>query len=1370
MNVELADLTDLSQWAGRVGSRPDLPILLRKLILATTGADYFRAPGGDAVGDPGWDIVLDSPTATSPWLPDGASRWEGGVSDNIEKKAQSDFTKRTAKTAKAEQETQTFVFFTPRAWDQDEKDAWIERRKKQATAYWADVRVIDGTDVITWLETQPAVHIWLSEKMGHQPTGVEPLDRWWERWSSETSPPLPPALLTAGREEAARDLVTALRGPAAVHVVATQSRVESTAFVSAALQLEAGAPVEVPTTSEAPTTPEAPGEETVDHAKPTAGTDAAPSDTVTGTQGETPDAAHYAGLVLVGGPLYNVAVLVHTAAAWARLSVHPGSLILIPTYDSPDTGLATAAGHHVVLPLSSTTQHQTTRAGSADALPRIGSDAGREALKESGVDTFRADEIARGARMNLTGLRRRLSRVPLLQDPPWSSGDQAAALVPLLLAGAWGEANQADLTRLQELTGSGWRTLSRSLQSVVNIEDAPMRVEAGKWQFTDVVDAWHLLAPQLTALDLKELPGLVDMVLAEPDPTLGLEPKDRWLAGTRGIAREHSAGLRAGVANAIALLGSVVGDDLMQDGLTGQDHADLAVRRLLSSDDPQHWLSIADLLPDLAEGSPTEFLSAVERITAGEAPAASALFEHDAENSLFWSSRHVHMLWALELLTFSKRYASRALLVLARLTEVDHGGSSLNRPLNSLSETLDIVFPKGVVDPTFRTETLDLIRDRFPDVAWSLLTDLVPNSTSHVVLARTPPQWRDWQPQSDRPATVPQIIEAIDDLARRLVEGMGRDAAKITAVVPLLQDLPPTGAEAFARSVIGSGPDLAPAERETIAAALAELITNHREFPDARWVLPVTTLDLLEGVATGLDPACLAVSATEWFTFWPRPKGVDDDDPARDKIIDDNRRALVATTLGSGGLGAVVALAESSEASYVVGQVLAQNDVTHDQAIVEMLDAEGPRGHFARAYVNARATASGTQWVTEQLELVPETSRAKLLVTCPVTPELIGIVDSSNESVRQTYWEEAPIGPIPETVAADYIMRLLDADRPWTAIAVIARLRRDIDDIDDHTLVSVLAAPMQGTTQEIADWVRDLDYPLGRILDTLFDRGVDVGVLARMEFFYLPFTNRSHTPRALHRALETQPQTYVDLVTAVYRSDKEAGQAELGANPDALEGSATDQAADNDEQATDTADQDHGDEHTEDQGSPGTPDAPQGAQTSEPGDAEQAPPTTRDPRITEIAYTALKGWPGLPSADKEGIAVETDLDKWIDDTLALLEAAGRSRIATEVLGEALSSVATDPDGTWPSRPVRDIVERLADQDFDTGLQIGRYNRNSTTIRGAREGGRQERTKSETYQKWADDVRTGWPRTAALLDEMSRSFERDARRQDRSQDR
>lgn len=1355
MNPELASLVDLEQWAERVSSRQYLPILLRRLILTTAEADVFRAPGGDAVGDPGWDIVIDSPGGAKPYVPDGASRWEGGVSEDVYKKAQSDFTKRTRATTQADQEDQTFVFFTPMHWA--DKQDWIDKRNEQTTAFWADVQVIDGEDLATWLETQPAVHIWVSELLGRHPSGVTPLSTWWERWSNETSPPLPTGLVTAGRLDAANELLGRLVAPATVHVVESSTSSESIAFVASALQVDLsdGAGDLASDGNPAPRTDQTVGDPAVQDQTQSgpgigaevsigqgigvaadvieAASDVDPSTEVVNAPAvlrESEAEVHH-----VDNVLFAASVLVHTVEAWARLSQHTGTLLLIPTFGAPYVDVAVAAGHHVVVATGA-----TRRLGSSSeslVLPRIDIDAGRESLKAARVDSSRADDIARGARRNLTGLRRRLSNVPTTQEPGWSRGAEAAALVPLILAGAWDESNGEDLDRLLDLTGSQWRALSRTLQSVVHIPDSPLKVDANKWEFTDIVDAWQVLAAQLTTTDLRELVTLVDVVLLEPDPALALAPDERHLAAIRGAVRQHSRGLREGVVQAVALMGSVVGDNPLQDGVTGQEHADRIVRRTLASDDPDVWLSLGDLLPDLAEASPSEFLTAVERVSAGTNPPVAAMFDPEAEASMFATSRHIHLLWALERLTYSNKSASRSLLLLAQLVEVDPGGKSLNRPLNSLAAILNVIVPTGVVNRAFRADTLDLILDRHPVVGWELLRALVPNTVSHSIQVVPPPQWRDWTIPPHAPATHGQIADALADVSDRVLAQMGDDAGRISQALYLLQDLPARATNRFVAQVEAAAPGIPPEAANVVAHEIRTMTDQHHRMPEAPWAMDDESLATLESLATTLDPTGGAVSASfDWFSWYPQPAGVDDDDPQRDEIIGQNRARLVLEAHDFGGLDAVLALASTSEATLYVGHTLAALDTptagTSDTAtppsavldreevshLVALLPDQGADGIVARSYIRERSRVGGASWVSRVLADTPQELNARVLASAVVTAELLALVDETTEPTRSEYWAFAPTERVPDDVAEQYLLRLLEADRPWTAIAVVRTMRRAISDLDTDLLLAILRAPTD-TAQQIGDWIRDLSYAIGVMIDTLLDRGVDVEAMATIDFTYMNVTHHARAPRAVYRNLEENPAAFVDIVKLTYVSDTTAAARERkagGTDPD----------------------------------------------TTKPTDSSN-PAVSYDDR----AFRILHQWPGLPLHDSEGVAVAADLDTWVDEALYLLADADRARPAHRVVGQALSSRATDADGTWPCEAVRDVIERLADEDFDRGLSIGRYNARGATTRAARAGGQQERALAHDYKQWADRVRTRWPRTAALLDALASEYGREARRNDRS---
>ncbi|WP_157743029.1 hypothetical protein [Micromonospora coriariae] len=77
--TELLTATDLEQWSERNDSREHLPTLVRRLILAVAAPETLRMPAAEAVGLPGLDCEVTSPSGAPPFLLAGRSVWELGT-------------------------------------------------------------------------------------------------------------------------------------------------------------------------------------------------------------------------------------------------------------------------------------------------------------------------------------------------------------------------------------------------------------------------------------------------------------------------------------------------------------------------------------------------------------------------------------------------------------------------------------------------------------------------------------------------------------------------------------------------------------------------------------------------------------------------------------------------------------------------------------------------------------------------------------------------------------------------------------------------------------------------------------------------------------------------------------------------------------------------------------------------------------------------------------------------------------------------------------------------------------------------------------------------------------------------------------------
>jgi hypothetical protein len=121
------------------------------------------------------------------------------------------------------------------------------------------------------------------------------------------------------------------------------------------------------------------------------------------------------------------------------------------------------------------------------------------------------------------------------------------------------------------------------------------------------------------------------------------------------------------------------------------------------------------------------------------------------------------------------------------------------------------------------------------------------------------------------------------------------------------------------------------------------------------------------------------------------------------------------------------------------------------------------------------------------------------------------------------------------------------------------------------------------------------------------------------------------------------------------------------------------------------------------------------------------------------------------------------LRAWIDGAQPLLEEADRLEIGLVHIGKVLGYCPADPDGSRPGEVVRDLLEDLQSEQIEEGLYVELLNQRGVTSRFPGEGGVQERRLSEGYAQQAARVADRWPRSAAVLRDLAKSYENEARR-------
>ena len=125
----------------------------------------------------------------------------------------------------------------------------------------------------------------------------------------------------------------------------------------------------------------------------------------------------------------------------------------------------------------------------------------------------------------------------------------------------------------------------------------------------------------------------------------------------------------------------------------------------------------------------------------------------------------------------------------------------------------------------------------------------------------------------------------------------------------------------------------------------------------------------------------------------------------------------------------------------------------------------------------------------------------------------------------------------------------------------------------------------------------------------------------------------------------------------------------------------------------------------------------------------------------------------------DGSVDPAELKEWVRRAREACSAKRRGKVGDQRIGAVLSGSPEDPDGAWPHRAVRDVIEDEASEHVETGLQSGLFNSRGATWL---EGGKQEHALAERYERHAAAVTDRWPRTGAMLRRIAEDYRRQAR--------
>jgi len=1072
---ELVSAASLDQWASRDDAKRTFPELMRRLLAATSGISNLEVRAHEGVAAHGWDGSALS--AGSVFLPAGSLRFEFGTDRNPKAKAESEYKKRSANSARPDEVT--FVFATPRNWAG--ASAWAEA--KSSDAVFAGVKAIDAHVLEGWLQEAPAVHIWLSERLGLDPRGAQSVSRWWETFQGRITVPLPPALLMAGRSKQVDALLSALsvgpRGEAPTTVVAPW-RDEATAFVCAVLQSDEG--------------------------------------------------------------LRDRGAIVTDRAVWDRLVESSRPMVLVPTFEGPiNLKDAEVRGHRVVLVAGDDT---VVRGRGAIVLPKVDREMGVQALVAENVSRASAEEMIALARRSMPAFLRSVGRDARFVAPPWSTDrEQASVLAPLVLAGSW-TSSADDASLVAGLAGVPNELVDQLLRSLAKASDAPFVLSGGVWRLASPTEAATLVLDSLSNSQLERWAEVVPEVLTASDGIEGQTDTARLTTTVRGDLHEVSATLKEHLAKGLALA-SVTSSGL-SGSFELDKRAAAIVQTILAAAEADStgsvWARIAPHLPSMAEAAPEVFVDAVDTDLARDEPRLRSLFRDQTSPGDFFgaSSPHTHLLWALELLCWSPEHFGHAARALVRLAALDPGGRLANRPLSSISNITAGWISNCSVGVVEKLKIVKWATEAYEDVGWRLALSVWPEAHA-VGLSTYQPVFRDWS-RTDRSVSLREWGQYVHELVGIVVSAACDSSDRWAEIIARVDDLPHAERStviATLREVAGSAAWDAD-QRYAVWRALSNQIARHREYPDAGWALPDDDVKELESIAGALEPSRDPRRHSELFSWRAEVAGTRRGEEAFAEKLEALRRAAVAETLED-GTEALAVLVRDVTTPALVGWLLAPMDVPQVQ-VLGWLGAENDNLRLAAsAFARARLIEGGMGWLRRALDEIDQAGLELgtfLVRAVPLAKTFWTEMEALDPALAEEFWRTSSVYDVPPAERHEAVDLLVGRGRPWAAVGLLGLMLHGDEEINVGQVKRALFAAVSDPNS--VEERQMLQYDVSMLLEKLERETPQDPELAGLEFVFFRFVDDHGPSRALYGTLCANSEEFVELVCAVYRAEGEA--------------------------------------------------------------------------------------------------------------------------------------------------------------------------------------------------------------------------------------
>lgn len=1240
---------ELSEWAATHEAQSQLPTLVRRAIGQIGSITSITMPAGASVNVGGFDGEVQAEDGNT-WVPKGKSYWELSVNSQPRTKAQDDYEKRTRATSKEIRGNSVYIAVTARKWDR--KQEWVNEKK--ALEEWGDVRAYDADDLELWLEQETAVQLWFAELLGKPVQSMKTVERYWADWNRDVVPEVTQSAVLSSRQKERDYLLKLIKNKqnGGTIVVHADSVDEAVAFSCAVLM-----------TSE--------------------------------------------------GLERSQAVVINNTTAWSSIVASSNIKLAIASDNSVAEGVPFQDGLVLISPFANGDSeahfpgHRHIDVDPDVVLQRTFPEDFRNSLEEMGIDHGDAQRLTLQCGRSWSVYRRLKNKNPALRQPNWSDKQFSSVLTTIALVGAFAENNDADLEFVVEVSGQSYDDFLKQAELLLKMDDAPIARINGVIKAKSLLEVFVLNEKGIGEEMFDRFVTCCEGILGQPDPYFELEKEERWMANIHGKVRPQSGALIHSLADALPRISVLSTSDERRWKI------DQLIQRLLKDATVSRWLALSPIMQELAEGSPSEFLKALETDLAKPEPQVFSLFSESSSVGMGGGFVHANLLWALETLAWAPNRILRVSRVLAELKRAPIGDNWGNNPSSSLLNIYRGWKPQTSATVEMRNKAMTTLSDTNPDAAFDLSMGIL-HRGHDMASPSSRPSWRD--DDAGCPETVTNIeyhdvqIHAAN-LAFDLSESDASRAIELFDRYDIFDNAYRERVLKVIRAALESGGnDDIRAIRKSLRHKL------HWEYNyggKKREGLNKKHLSAIQKCYDDSEPDD-PIERYQWlfenhYCELPEKDGKKSSEEGQERLKT-LRIAALAGVFDKLGLEGIEQLAHESGSYCCMGPVLQDVTFITEKEKIEWMAprfGSGDAPEFMCEWLRSRNDEESAKLLKalimhgEANLKWTETEILRLLQVARCDPITWKLVDALSRENQNKYWSD--LNSLPFWLSGHArkagVKNLLAFENP---AAVLRSLRHREEEFNGEEIADILERNFASSDNALKDiQLHDIQDFIS-IMETC-DR-LERQRLLRLEFQLVSAFGQfvAESTSELHRELIENPDQLLFVISNAYKNDNR--------------------------------------------------------------DKEKS--SEADTRLAEVCGQILMYAKITPGLQRDGTFSEEKFREFVTHLKKRSAEEGYVKGMQHVLGELLAYAPETDKGDWPPQCVCEVLDVQENDTLRSSFQIGIYNKRGVTCRLPYDGGEQEREIAKRYDGYAERCQIEYPLASETLTGIADSYRRDATRHDR----